>query len=458
VKWRAIVLGIIALLIMIVAYCDPQGSSQAFSGEGEKPASFIAASGDSRTSSNRRVTEQKKLSQEELAKQFIVEADQMIAEKRISFGVLIMNPVQDQISSLAEQMDRQTVLRLLDHYPHWNQDVYVCGVCCHLLSRLAQLAPEEVLSMYDQKIGFSKMAAILKLSDEEEEEDLEKNPKAIPTLSVMALASGYQAGKPGSRQLLSAFKETIPWKEITRVMAENDESLVGENGMLCMMIFIGLLAEECKVQPEFALAELHALPVSDTIRTSFLGHLVEDEEIPVRVLQNDVESHLKKTDIASDEQQQLALSFARRVFGESPIEAEQWLAQHKLPLKERSAHELDTLLKEWTPDNHATFQAWTKQLDRDLRARIASQKMEQLCVSIANSMSPQSELSHEYEMLDSLRPYVSSPQRLLIIKKIPPRDVEDAPDDDKLFGELLRHLKFPEADIQKLLEEKNKAE
>lgn len=457
-KLRALGLSIVALLILGIALYKPQGPTNDIA-QSDHAAKIANASDDSRTSSIRRVTEQKQLSQEELTKQFIIEGDQMIAEKKVAFSLFAMADFSpESLKNLAEQMDRPTVLQLLEHYDQWDKNIYMCGVCCHLLSRLAQLAPEEALSLYDQKIGFTKVAEILKLSGEEEEEDLEKNPKAIPTLSLMALASGYQVGKAGSRQLLSAFKETIPWKEITRVMAENDESLVGENGMLCMMIFIGMLAEECKVQPEFALAEVRALTVSDTIRMSFLGHLVEDEEIPFRVLQNDVESHIKKTDIASDEQQQLALSFARRVFGESPIEAEQWLAQHKLPLKERSANELDTLLEEWTPDNHATFQAWTKQLDRDLRSRIATQKMEQLCLSIANSMSPPSELSREHEMLDSLRPYVSSPQLLLIIKKIPPRDVEDAPDDDKLFGELLRHLKFPEADIRKLLEEKNKAE
>lgn len=94
-----------------------------------------------------------------------------------------------------------------------------------------------------------------------------------------------------------------------------------------------------------------------------------------------------------------------------------------------------------------------------LLSRIAAQKMEPLCVSLANSMSSQSELSGEYEMLDSLRPHASSPQLLQIIKKIPPREVaEDEADEDKPFRALLRHLKFPEAEIQTLLEKMNKVE
>jgi hypothetical protein len=457
-KLRALGLSIVALLILGIALYNPQGPTNEIA-QSDHAAKSANASGDSRTSSNRRVTEQKQLSQEELAKQFMIEGDKIIAEKKDAFSLFAMADFSpESLAKLAEQMDRPTVLQLLEHYDQWDKNIYMCGVCCHLLQRLAQLAPEEALALYDKKIGLSKITEILTLSDEEEEEDLEKNAKAIPTLSFMALASGYQVGKPGSRKLFQAIKDIIPWKQITRAMAEDEEALVGESGMLCVMLLIGMLAEECKVQPEFALAELRALPISDAMKTSILNDLVKDGEIPFRAMQNDVDAYLTKGGAASDEQQQLAISFAKRVFGESPAEAEQWLTQHKLPLKERSAHELDSLIEEWTPENDATFQSWTKQLDSELRARIAAQKMEQLCLSIANSMSPQSELSREYEMLDSLRPHVSSPQLLLIIKKIPPRDVEDAPDDDKLFGELLRHLKFPEADIQKLLEEKNKAE
>ncbi len=433
----------------------PVGSADVSSSEGEKTASFASSLGDSRTSSMRRVVDQKQLSQEDLTKQFIIGADQIIAEKRISFGVLIMNPVQDQISSLAEQMDRQTVLRLLDHYPHWNQDVYVCGVCCHLLQRLAQLAPEEALALYDKKIGLSKVTEILTLSDEEEEEDLEKNAKAIPTLSFMALASGYQVGKPGSRKLFQAIKDTIPWKQITRAMAEDEEALVGESGMLCVMLLIGMLAEECKVQPEFALAELRALPISDAMKTSILNDLVKDGEIPFRAMQNDVDAYFTTGGAASDEQQQLAISFAARVFGESPAEAEQWLTQHKLPLKERSAHELDSLLEEWTPENDATFQSWTKQLQSDLRARIAAQKMEQLCVTLSNRSPGEPKMEQEWQMLDSLVPHVSSAQLLPLIKNVAKRNHAE---DDNAFRELLHHLKIPESEIQLLLEEKNKAQ
>lgn len=457
-KWCAIGVGVMAVLLIAASLFQPQNGRDASSEEKVSPASPSTLLGIPTTSRNRQVGDQKKISQQELAQQFIIEADKIIAEKRITFGVLMIYSLSDHVQQMAEQMDRQTVLQLLEHYQHWDQDVFVCSVCCHLLQRLAQLAPEEALELYDKKIGLSKVTEILKLSDEEEEEELEKNPKAIPTLSLMALASGYQAGKPGSRTLFQAFKKTIPWQEISRVMEENDELLVGENGMLCMMIFCGMLAEECKVQPEYALAELNALPISDVMKVSLLGSLVDDDEIPFRHLQDDVESHINRSGNASDEQQQLTLSFAKRIFAESPHDATQWLAQHKLPLEDRSASELDSLLVSWTPDTHAAYLAWSNQLDDKLRSRITAQKMEQLCVSLANSMSPQSELSGEYEMLDSLRPHVSSPQLLLIIKKIPPLHfADDEADGDKPFRELLQHLKFPEAEIQTLLEEKNKS-
>jgi hypothetical protein len=459
-KWCAFALGILALVLIAVSMFQPQNERDASSGEKVSSASPSTLLGIPTMSRNRQVGDQKKISQQELAQQFIVEADRIIAEKRISFQwFAVYDLFPDNLEKVAKQMDRQTVLRLLEHYGQWDKDIYQCGVACHLLSRLSQLTPEEALSLYDQKIGLSKVTEILKLSDEKEEEDIEKNPKAIPTMSFMAVASGYQVGKPGSKKLFIAFMEVIPWKEINRVMEENDESIVGESGMLCMMIFCGMLAEECKLQPEYALAELNSLPISNVMKVSILGSLVDNDEIPFRHLQDDVESHINRSGNASDEQQQLTLSFAKRIFAESPDDAAQWLAQHKLPLEDRSASELDSLLVSWTPDTHAAYLAWSIQLDDKLRSRITAQKMEQLCVSLANSMSPQSELSRDYEMLDSLRPHVSSPQLLLIIKKIPPLTIaDDEADDNKPFRELLQHLKFPEAEIQKLLEEKSKSE
>lgn len=455
-KLRMIGVGVIALLILGIVLFPPQRLPQEPSDADVDPATTAASSGESRTSSKRRVVEKDHLSQEELAKQFILNADRLIAEKEVSYSLFAMlDSPSDNLLKLVEQMDRKTVLQLLEHYDQWDKDIYQCGVACHLLSRLAQLAPEEALSLYDQKIGLNKVKEIFKLSDEEEEEDLEKNAKAIPTLSLMALASGYQVGKPGSRQLFTAIKQTIPWKEITRAMAEDEEALVGENGLLCMMIFLGMISEECKAQPEFALAELRALPISDAMKMNFLSDLVKEGDIAFRSLQTDVEAYITTGDTANDEQQQLAISFATRIFGESPYEAEQWLTQHKLPLKERSAHELDTLLEEWTTDNHATFQSWAKQLDSDLRPQIAAQKMEQLCVTLSNHNPEQPKMEQEWQMLDSLVPHVSSLQLLQVIKNAAKRNHSD---DVTAFRALLHHLKIPEAEVQTLLEAKNKSE
>ena len=453
-KWCAIGLILMAVILIAATKFQPQNERNVSSGQTASPASPSTLLGIPTTSRNRQVGDQKKISQQELAQQFIIEADKIIAEKRISFGLFFMYNMPDLVDPLAEQMDQLTVLQLLNHYGQWDTDVFVCGVCCHLLKRYAQLAPEEALELYDKKIGLSKVTEILKLSDEEEEEDLEKNPKAISTLSLMALASGYQPGKPGSRTLFQAFKKTIPWQEISRAMAEDEEELVGESGMLCLMQFCGMIAEECKIQPDFALAEWRSLTLGEPMKISILNNLTQDDEIPFRLLQNDVESVIRQGSSANDEKKELSLTFAKRIFADSPHDATQWLAQHKLPLEDRSASELDSLLVAWTPDTHADYLAWSNQLDVKLRSRIAAQKMEELCLSLTYSQSPKSELKSEYEMLDSLLPNLSSPERLLLIKNVAKRNFAD---DDKGFLELLHHLSVPETEVQSLLEEKNKS-
>ena len=190
------------------------------------------------------------------------------------------------------------------------------------------------------------------------------------------------------------------------------------------------------------------------MKISILNNLTQDDEIPFRLLQNDVESVIRQGSSANDEKKELSLTFAKRIFADSPHDATQWLAQHKLPLEDRSASELDSLLVAWTPDTHADYLAWSNQLDDKLRSRIAAQKMEELCLSLTYSQSPKSELKSEYEMLDSLLPNLSSPERLLLIKNVAKRNFAD---DDKGFLELLHHLSVPETEVQSLLEEKNKS-
>jgi hypothetical protein len=221
--------------------------------------------------------------------------------------------------------------------------------------------------------------------------------------------------------------------------------------MLCMMIFIGLLAEECKVQPEFALAELRSLPVSDEIKLDFLSNLVDDEEIPFRALQNDVENLITAADPASEEREQLAVSFAKRIFETSPHEAEQWLAAHKLPLKDRSHHELESYLISWKPENHDIYMTWFDQLDSDLRPRIVALKIEQLGFAIAIYGVAKSEKQQDYDMLDALVPHLSSPELLEVIKNVAKRNHAD---DDDSFRELLHHLKIPESEVQSFLKRK----
>jgi hypothetical protein len=164
-----------------------------------------------------------------------------------------------------------------------------------------------------------------------------------------------------------------------------------------------------------------------------------------------VENLITAADPASEEREQLAVSFAKRIFETSPHEAEQWLAAHKLPLKDRSHHELESYLISWKPENHDIYMTWFDQLDSDLRPRIVALKIEQLGFAIAIYGVAKSEKQQDYDMLDALVPHLSSPELLEVIKNVAKRNHAD---DDDSFRELLHHLKIPESEVQSFLKRK----